>query len=254
MDDVRAYLIAVLVNVIHVKLRRQQGIPLDGNHSVFLAVHVLCINVHLRPVKSRFPNIFRERNAKFRQNVADMSFRFFPYFRFPDIFLRVFRVPLRQVVCHFILQPKCGQAILCQSKAALKFLHHLVGTDNQMSLGNGELAHPGQPVHFAGVLIAEQGRSLPIAQRKVAVRMLCRLIDIILERTGHGTQGEHFLIRFFISKDKHPVGIMVPMAGNLIQIAFCHERGLRPDIAPLVVFQILNPSLHSLHHLSALRH
>ena len=44
------------------------------------------------------------------------------------------------------------------------------------------------------------------------------------------------------------------MPGYLIQIALCHQRSLCPDIAPFIIFQILNPSLHGLHHLCPLGH
>ena len=47
---------------------------------------------------------------------------------------------------------------------------------------------------------------------------------------------------------------MIPVPGNLIKITLCHKRGLSSHIAPLIILQILNPSLHGLHHLSTLRH
>ena len=47
-----------------------------------------------------------------------------------------------------------------------------------------------------GILIAEQGGSLAVTQGQIPIGMLRRLIHIILEGTGHGTEGKHFLIRF----------------------------------------------------------
>ena len=47
---------------------------------------------------------------------------------------------------------------------------------------------------------------------------------------------------------------MIPVTGNLIKITLCHKRCLGPHIAPFIVLQILDPSLHGLYHLGSLWH
>ncbi len=84
--------------------------------------------------------------------------------------------------------------------------------------------------------------------------MLFRLINIILERTSHGPQRKHLLVFFLITQHKHSICIVVPMTGNFIQIRFCHQRRLGADISPFIVFQVFNPALHGLNHLSPPRH
>ena len=73
--------------------------------------------------------------------------------------------------------------------------------------------------------------------------MLLRFIHVILERAGHGTEGKYFLILLLISQHKHSILIVIPVPGDLIEITLGHQRRLGADIAPLIIFQILYPSL-----------
>ena len=109
-------------------------------------------------------------------------------------------------------------------------------------------------MHLTGIFISEQGRGLAVSAGQIAIRLLTCLIYIILEGTGHGTKGIYLLILLLISEDKHAFFIMIPVSGNLIEIALCHERSLGTHIAPLIVLQILNPSLHGLDNLCSLGH
>ena len=68
-----------------------------------------------------------------------------------------------------------------QSDTSLKFLYHLIRSDNQMPLGYCKLAHSRKAMHFAGIFIPEQSGRLPVAQRQIPIRMLCCFINIILE-------------------------------------------------------------------------
>ena len=109
-------------------------------------------------------------------------------------------------------------------------------------------------MHLPGILVSKQGRGLPVAQGQIPVGMLGRLVHIVLERAGHGTQGKYFLVLLLFSHDEHAFLVVIPMTGNLVQIGFGHKRRLGADIAPLVVLQILDPALQSLDHLGALGH
>ena len=212
MDDIRAHLIAVLVYIVHIKLFCKQCIPLNCNHGVFLAVHVLRIDVHLRAIERRFPDILHKWDAKLCQNISDMLLGLIPYFRLTDILFPVLWIPFRQMVCHIFIDPQCLETIFCKCKASLKFLHHLVWPDDQMSLRNRKLAHPCQSMHLAGILISEKCGSLTVSAWKVTVRLLGIFIYIILERAGHRTKRIYFLVLLLIAKHKHAFLIMIPVS------------------------------------------
>ena len=59
-----------------------------------------------------------------------------------------------------------------------------------MPFGDGELPDADEAVHFAGVLVAEQGRGLAVAQGQIPVGAHFAQIDLVLEGAGHGAQGE----------------------------------------------------------------
>ena len=63
VDNAGTLLVTVLINIVHVKLLRQQGVPLDGNHGVFLAIHVFGIDIHLGSVEGRLSHILHKRNV-----------------------------------------------------------------------------------------------------------------------------------------------------------------------------------------------
>jgi hypothetical protein len=76
--------------------------------------------------------------------------------------------------------------------------------------------------------------------------VLLGFVYIILERAGHRTKGKYFFILLLVPQYKHAFFIVIPVPGYLIEIALCHQRSLRTDISPLVILQILDPSLEFL--------
>ena len=62
-----------------------------------------------------------------------------------------------------------------------------------MSLGDRELPDTNKAVHFATFLIAEQGRGFSQAHRQIPIGAHPVQENLVLERTGHRTQGEAFL-------------------------------------------------------------
>ena len=212
MDDIRTDFVAVLVNIVHVELLRQQGVPLDGNHGILFAVYVPGVDVHLRPVESGLAHILHKGNAQLAEHAPDSSFRLLPDLRFADIFLTVFRVPFGQMIGDVLLQPQGLQAVLGQGDAALELLHHLIRPDDQVSLGDGELPYPGKSVHLPGILVAEQRGSLAVAAGQVAVGLLAVLEHIVLEGAGHGAQGEDFSVFLLVPQHEHALFVMIPVA------------------------------------------
>ena len=183
-----------------------------------------------------------------------MALGFLPDLRLTNILLTIVGIPLRKPEGYIIQNTQSFQAMLCQSKASLELVYHLVRSDNQMSLGNRKLTNTGKSMHLTGILVAEQSRGLAVTAGKIAIGLLACLVNIVLERAGHGPKCKYLLIFLFVTKYKHTVLIMIPVSGNLIQVTLCHQRSLGTHIAPLIVFQIFNPSLHGLDNLCALRH
>lgn len=82
-----------------------------------------------------------------------------------------------------------------------------------MALGDGELAHPDQAVHLAGILVAEQGGGLPQTHGQIPVAAAPVQEYLILEGAGHGTQREAlFRLVHGVAKHKHTVQIVIPVA------------------------------------------
>ena len=107
-------------------------------------------------------------------------------------------------------------------------------------------------MHLTGVLIAEQGGRLAQTHGQIAVAAAPVQIHLILERAGHGTQGEALLrLVHGIAQNKHAVQIVIPVAGDLIKLPLGHQRGLGQQIAALL-FGVLHPALQQLDDAGAL--
>ena len=135
MDDIWAFLLAFFVDIIHIKLLCQKGIPLDRDHSVFFAVYIFGIDVYFWSVESGFSYIFAELYVQFLQHLTDMSFCLFPDFCISNVFFFVFRIPFGQMIGYIFFQSQYLETILCQCDTVFKFFDHLVRTDDQVSLG-----------------------------------------------------------------------------------------------------------------------
>ena len=122
-----------------------------------------------------------------------------------------------------------------------------------MSLGNRKLAHTGQSVHLAGIFVTEQSRCLTIAAWQITVGFLTCLVYIVLEWTGHWTQGKYFFVFFLVSQYEHTFFVMIPVAGDLVQIGFGHQRCLGSHITA-ACFLVFDPSLHLLNHFYTVWH
>ena len=156
MDDVWAYFLTIFINIIHVKLFSQKGIPLNSNHGIFFTVYIFRIDIYFWSVESGLSDILSKWNIQFCQNLADIFFCLIPNFRLADIFFTVFRIPFTQMIRYIFLNTKCLQTVLSKSDTILKLFYHLVRTHNQMAFRNCKLAHTSQAVHFTGILITEQ--------------------------------------------------------------------------------------------------
>ena len=121
-----------------------------------------------------------------------------------------------------------------------------------MALGDGELADTDQAVHLTGILVAEQGGRLAQTHGQIAVGTLAVQVHLILEGAGHGTQREALLgLVGRIAHDEHTVQIVIPVAGDLIQLTLGHQRRFGQQIAGLLL-GVLHPALQQLNHAGAL--
>ena len=158
MNDVGQLLFAVFIHIVHAKSFSQQHIDLDGYDSILLAEYIVELDIQLRSVEGCFIDADFIVYAQVIQNFAHYSLCMLPLLSSALVFIvRVSRVPLAEAEGAFIQHANGIEHIFCQVQAALEFFFQLVRTQNQMALGNGELAHTDEAVHFAAVLVTEQG-------------------------------------------------------------------------------------------------
>ena len=253
MDDIGQGLVAVLVDIVHTEALSQQHIDLNGDKGVLLAVHILILNVQLRAVERGLVDAHGVLHVQILQDTLHSGLGVIPLLlRALVLVVGVGGIPLGEAERALIQQADGAQAVLGQIQAALELLLQLVGTQHEVPLGDGELADADQAVHLAGVLVAEQGGRLAQTHGQVAVAAAAVQVHLILERAGHGTQGEALLrLVHGVAQDEHTVQIVIPVAGDLIQFPLGHQGRLGQQVAPLLL-GVLHPALQQLHHAGAL--
>ena len=122
-----------------------------------------------------------------------------------------------------------------------------------MSFRNCKLTNSCQAVHLTGILVTEQCGCLSETDRQVTVAVLFCFVYIVLERAGHRTECIYFFVLLFIAKNEHTVFVMIPVSGDLVEVALSHQRSLCSYIATFCLL-ILDPSLQFLHHDDTVRH
>ena len=255
VDDIGQLLLAVLVGIVHAKALGQQHVDLNRDQRVLLAVDVFVLDVQLGAVKGGLVDAHSVLHAQVVQNLRHGCLRNLPLLGRPLVFVvRVGRVPLREAEGALFQKPHRAKAVFGQLQAALELLLQLVGPQDIVPLGNGELPHADQAVHLAAVLVAEERGGLGQAHGKLAVGAVAAEVNLILEGAGHGAQRKAFLgfvVR--VAQHEHTVEIMIPVARNLVQLALGQQRGFGQLAAPLLLL-VLYPSLKQLHHARALGH
>ena len=253
MNDVGQRLFTVFIDIVHTETLCQQHIDLDGDQRILLAVHIVVLDIQLGAVESGLVNADLILHIQIIQNLAHDALGLLPLLsRTLILVVGVGGIPLGEAEGALIQHTHGAQEVLGQLQTALELLLQLIGTQHQMALGNGELADADQAVHLAGILVAEQGGGLAQTHGQVAVGPLAVQVDLILERAGHGTHGKTFLgfiIR--IAQNEHAVQIVVPVAGDLIQVALGHQGRLSQQVAGLLL-HIFHPTLQQLHYASTL--
>ena len=247
MDDIRQGLVAVFVDVVHPEALGQQHIDLDGDQRILLAVHVLILDIQLGAIEGGLVDADGVVNVQILQNLLHGALGVIPLLRRTLVLVvGVGGIPLGEPEGTLIQQTHGAEAVLGQRQAALELLLQLIGTQHQMALGDGELAHTDQAVHLAGILVAEQGGRLAQPHGQVTVGALAVQIHLILEGAGHGPQGKALLrLVIGVAQHEHTVQIVIPVAGNFIQVPLGHQGGLGQQVAGLLL-GVLHPALQLL--------
>ena len=247
MDDVRTLFVAILIDIVHIKLLCKKCIPLDRDHGVFFSVYVLCVDINLRSVESSLAHILCEWNVQLLKHLADMAFCLFPYLRLTDVFLFVCRIPFGKMIGYIFLNTKYLQTVLGKCDTVFELFYHLVRSYDQMSLGNSKLTNSCQAMHLSGILITEQCGGLAETDRQITVAVLLCFVYIVLERTCHRTKCINLFVLLLITKYEHTIFVMIPVSGDLVKIALCHKRSFCSYVSTLCLL-ILDPALKLLHH------
>ena len=172
MNDARGLLLAVLIGVDHAELLGKHLVNLNGDKRIFLAVHVLNLDIELRAVERSFADADLVRNLEVVEDALHEALCLVPLLFRTDILCTVIRVPLREAVGNVLIQTECLQHEDCKLQALSELIFQLLRCAHEVAFGNGELAHTDQAVHLAACFITEQCGGLVVAQRQVAVGTL----------------------------------------------------------------------------------
>ena len=193
VDDIGQLFLTVGVGVVHAELFGQEHVDLNGDDGVLFAEDVLVLDVQLGAVEGGLVDADGVFYLEIVQNFAHDALGLVPLLRRADIFLLVVGVPLGEAEGAVLQHAHGFQAVLGQLQAALEFLLQLLRPQDQVALGDGELADPNEAVHLTGVLVAEQGRGLSQSHGQVPVGAGPVQEHLVLEGAGHGPQGEAIL-------------------------------------------------------------
>ncbi|MPM52842.1 hypothetical protein SDC9_99606 [bioreactor metagenome] len=197
-----------------------------------------------------------ERNIKVVKDHTHHILRAFPILFVANVFILVVLVPFAEAIAHVIRKAQGVDHELREIEAALELLRHLIRPAGKVSFRDGELPQADQAMHLAAALIAKERARLVIPQRQVTIGT--RTVEIChkLERAGHRAQSEYLRVFVLhvrrIAHDEHAVAVVIPVAGDLIQLTLGHKRRLGEHIAALLLL-VLNKPLQQLDHARALR-
>ena len=215
VDDIRTDLVAVLIDVIQIKALGVEHIHLDSDHRIFLAVNILGLNIQLGTIECCLTLLLVVVDTEMIQHAAHQILYLIPLFCRSEIILCMIRIPQGQAVAHILLNAQRCQAVTHQIDTSAELLLRLIGTEDQMSLGDRELAHTGQTVHLTCLLVSEERRCLTVAAGHIAVAVLALLENKILERAGHRPEGVGVftlrIVLLLIAEQEHAVLIVAPM-------------------------------------------
>ena len=253
VDDIGRLLLAVGIHILHAELLGKQHVDLNGDQGVLLAEDVLILNIQLGAIEGGLVDAHGVVHMEIVENLGHQALRLFPLLRRALILIiGVGRIPLGEAEGALVEEPQSAQAVLGEIQAAAELILQLLRTEDQVAFGDGELAHTDQAVHLAGILIAEEGGRLAQAHGKIPVAPGAVQKHLVLEGAGHGTQGKALLgLIVGIAQDEHAVAVVIPVAGDLIELALGHIGRLGQQIAPLGLL-VLNPALEYLDGLGAL--
>ena len=213
---------------------------------------VFDLDIQFRAVESGLADPDDVGDVKVVQDAFHHALRLVPLLFGADVFLAVVRIPLREAVGHVFVQPQRFEHEDGQLQAVFELVFQLLRQAHQVAFRDGELPHADEAVHLAARLVAEQGGGLVVPQRQVAVRPGAIEVRLILERAGHRTQGKHLVVLLGVAQHEHAVAVVIPVAGDLIQIAFGHKRRLG-QLPAAALFLVLDEPLQDLNDARALR-
>ena len=253
MDDVGQGLLAVLVDVVHAEALSEEHVDLDGDQGILLAVHVPILDVQLGSVEGGLVDADLVLHAQMVQDAAHGGLGGVPLLRRALVLvLGVGGIPLGEAEGALVPQAHRAQEVLGQLQTILELRLQLIRADHEMPLGDGELADADKAVHLAGILVAEQGGRFTQAHGQIPIAPLPVQVHLILEGAGHGPEGEAILgLVVRVTHDEHAVPIVVPMAGDLIELPLGEVGGLGQEV-PVLLLRVLHPALHELDHPGAL--
>ena len=252
VDDVRGDLLAGAVGVFHAELLGKQHIDLDGDDGVLFAEDVLALNIQLRPVEGSLVDADLVIKTDVIKDLLHDRLCLIPLLGRSLILIGTGGIPLREAEGAVLTQTDGIQHIHGKIQTAAELLLQLVGAQNEVTLGNGELTYADQAVHLARVLVAEEGRGLAVAQGQIAVGARTVEVCLILEGAGHGAEGKAFLgFICGVAEDEHAVKVVIPVSRDAVKLTLGHKGGHGEQVAAACLL-VLYKALEGLNDLGTL--
>ena len=253
VNDERARLFAVLVDVNHIESFGEREVQLHGEQRVFLAVDIGALHIKFGSVESRLAPRFGVGDSEVVEYGLHRAFGTLPVLCASDVLIGVLGVPARETVGDIVLETEYFEHIFDEVDRSREFAFELVGSADDVTVGERELSHACESVHFAAGFLAEKRGGLGVAQGQFAVGFQPVLINGELERTGHGTQAKDFVVDILLADVEHLVLIMIPVSRGDEEVVLGHNGGLGEQItSPLLL--VLDETLHDLNYARALGH
>ena len=117
MNDIRANLLTVLIHIIHIKVFRNCAVELNGNHGIFLAIHILGLNIDLGTIEGCLSVCLHKWDLLLLKKLSEHVLGGFPIMLISQIFLFVGRIPLGKAEGYILLKTKYTQNVICQIEA-----------------------------------------------------------------------------------------------------------------------------------------
>ena len=214
VDHHRPLTRAVGCLVLELEAARLVEVVLDRRHLPGATDRVAGLHGDLRPVVRRTTRVGHQLEAGLGSRVGEHLRRDLPLLVVADELVRLRVVTGGQLEVE-VVEPEVLEQAEAEVQQVLDLLRRLLRGDVGVRVVLGHPAHPGQPVHHAGLLVAVDRAELEEPQRQLAVGTPARPEDQVVHRAVHRL--EVVVAALHLHRREHPVGVVRQVARGLEQ-------------------------------------